>query len=175
LILARALGQLLFSRMSCPPPASSTHRRTPDPSSVPPPRPPALALLPDRLREARSPGDMAVEAERYAKWAKELRLERGPRPSAATGTATGTAAAAAAPKAIEAAAAAAAGACAGACAGGVDDGVDGAPPPADGAGLFFAQIALDPRQVFYASPAGLSLAIVNIKPLVPGHVLVIPR
>ena len=41
--------------------------------------------------------------------------------------------------------------------------------------VFFARIPLDPRQVFYASPSGLTLAIVNLKPLVPGHVLVIPR
>jgi diadenosine tetraphosphate (Ap4A) HIT family hydrolase len=35
--------------------------------------------------------------------------------------------------------------------------------------------SLKPCQVFYRSPTGLTLAIVNLKPLVPGHVLVIPR
>ena len=28
--------------------------------------------------------------------------------------------------------------------------------------------------LFYASPSGLSVAFVNLKPLVPGHVLVVP-
>lgn len=39
----------------------------------------------------------------------------------------------------------------------------------------FSTFALDSRQVFHVSPSGLSLAIVNLKPLVPGHVLVISR
>lgn len=39
----------------------------------------------------------------------------------------------------------------------------------------FGHVKLDASQVFYASPTGLTLAVVNLKPLVPGHVLVIPR
>jgi len=37
----------------------------------------------------------------------------------------------------------------------------------------FGKFDVDRRQVFFATP--LSLAIVNLKPLVPGHVLLIPR
>lgn len=37
----------------------------------------------------------------------------------------------------------------------------------------FASHSLPLSQIFYSSP--LSLAIVNLKPLVPGHVLVIPK
>jgi len=51
----------------------------------------------------------------------------------------------------------------------------------DGAGQLpkeavrFGKFSLKPSQVFFASSSGLSLATVNLKPLVPGHVLVIPR
>ena len=41
--------------------------------------------------------------------------------------------------------------------------------------VHFGKFKLDPRQVFYTSPSGLSLAIVNLKPLVPGHVLVVSK
>ena len=37
----------------------------------------------------------------------------------------------------------------------------------------FGKFVLDPRQVFFATK--LTMAIVNLKPLVPGHVLVVPR
>uniref|UniRef100_A0A7S3RNF9 HIT domain-containing protein n=1 Tax=Strombidinopsis acuminata TaxID=141414 RepID=A0A7S3RNF9_9SPIT len=47
--------------------------------------------------------------------------------------------------------------------------------PAAAGPLKFGKFDLDPSQVFFASDAGLSLAIVNLKPLVPGHVMVIPR
>ena len=40
--------------------------------------------------------------------------------------------------------------------------------------VFFGKFALDPRQVFYVSASGLTRAFVNLKPLVPGHVLVVP-
>jgi bis(5'-adenosyl)-triphosphatase len=40
-------------------------------------------------------------------------------------------------------------------------------------GLTFGQFSVSPREFFFASK--LSLALVNFKPLVPGHVLVIPR
>lgn len=38
----------------------------------------------------------------------------------------------------------------------------------------FGPIRLDPRQVFYVSPSGLSVAVVNLRPFLPGHTLVIP-
>lgn len=40
-------------------------------------------------------------------------------------------------------------------------------------GLMFGPHALHPSQVFFES--ALSIGIVNIKPIVPGHVLVIPK
>lgn len=39
--------------------------------------------------------------------------------------------------------------------------------------VFFGPYLLSPSQVFFETP--LSLAIVNLKPIVPGHVLVIPK
>jgi len=39
----------------------------------------------------------------------------------------------------------------------------------------FGHINLDPSQVFYVSSTGLSYGSVNLKPIVPGHVLVISR
>ena len=39
----------------------------------------------------------------------------------------------------------------------------------------FGEFELRPSQVFATSPSGLSMATVNLKPLVPGHVLVIPK
>jgi diadenosine tetraphosphate (Ap4A) HIT family hydrolase len=39
----------------------------------------------------------------------------------------------------------------------------------------FGPLRLDAAQVFYASPPNLTLATVNLKPLLPGHVLVFPR
>eukprot|EP00617_Octactis_speculum_P004578 CAMPEP_0185774626 /NCGR_PEP_ID=MMETSP1174-20130828/79124_1 /TAXON_ID=35687 /ORGANISM="Dictyocha speculum, Strain CCMP1381" /LENGTH=136 /DNA_ID=CAMNT_0028461897 /DNA_START=1 /DNA_END=411 /DNA_ORIENTATION=+ len=41
--------------------------------------------------------------------------------------------------------------------------------------LTFGPYVLSPSQQFYISPSGLSVGFVNLKPLVPGHVLVIPR
>jgi diadenosine tetraphosphate (Ap4A) HIT family hydrolase len=37
----------------------------------------------------------------------------------------------------------------------------------------FGKFTLSPKQVFYVSPTGSSMASVNLKPLLPGHVLVI--
>ncbi|KAL9459046.1 hypothetical protein AB3S75_002434 [Citrus x aurantiifolia] len=37
----------------------------------------------------------------------------------------------------------------------------------------FGPFKIDPRQVFYSTP--LSYALVNLRPLLPGHVLVCPR
>lgn len=45
--------------------------------------------------------------------------------------------------------------------------------PADD--VSFGKSQLKPTQIFYASASGLTLAVVNLKPLVPGHVLIIPR
>mmetsp|Transcript_11269 Transcript_11269/g.35730 ORF Transcript_11269/g.35730 Transcript_11269/m.35730 type:complete len:116 (-) Transcript_11269:19-366(-) len=45
-------------------------------------------------------------------------------------------------------------------------------PPASGR-VAFGRFEIDPRQVFYQSET--CLAIVNLKPLVPGHVLVVPK
>jgi diadenosine tetraphosphate (Ap4A) HIT family hydrolase len=45
----------------------------------------------------------------------------------------------------------------------------------EGGAVWFSRFELDPRQVFFESASGSSLAIVNLKPLVPGHVLVISR
>jgi len=39
----------------------------------------------------------------------------------------------------------------------------------------FGKFRLKPSQVFFVSTSGLSLATVNLKPLVPGHVLVVSR
>ena len=39
--------------------------------------------------------------------------------------------------------------------------------------LQFGRFTISPQQVFYASPTKLSAAIVNLRPIVPGHVLVI--
>ena len=39
----------------------------------------------------------------------------------------------------------------------------------------FGPLRLDAAQIFYASPPNLTLATVNLKPLLPGHVLVFPR
>ena len=51
-----------------------------------------------------------------------------------------------------------------------------APPPArDGPPIQFGRWKLAPTQVFFSSRSSLSIATVNLKPLTPGHVLVIPR
>mmetsp|Transcript_64151 Transcript_64151/g.134901 ORF Transcript_64151/g.134901 Transcript_64151/m.134901 type:complete len:315 (+) Transcript_64151:60-1004(+) len=39
----------------------------------------------------------------------------------------------------------------------------------------FGKFSLKPSQVFFTSTSGLSFATVNLKPLVPGHMLVVPR
>jgi len=39
----------------------------------------------------------------------------------------------------------------------------------------FAKISIDRGQIFFASATGLTVAFVNLKPLVRGHVLVVPR
>eukprot|EP00633_Aureoumbra_lagunensis_P001822 CAMPEP_0197291696 /NCGR_PEP_ID=MMETSP0890-20130614/18279_1 /TAXON_ID=44058 ORGANISM="Aureoumbra lagunensis, Strain CCMP1510" /NCGR_SAMPLE_ID=MMETSP0890 /ASSEMBLY_ACC=CAM_ASM_000533 /LENGTH=273 /DNA_ID=CAMNT_0042764975 /DNA_START=33 /DNA_END=851 /DNA_ORIENTATION=- len=45
--------------------------------------------------------------------------------------------------------------------------------PTDNEQFFFGKFKIDSSQVFYATP--LTYTLVNLKPLVPGHVLVIPR
>ena len=40
--------------------------------------------------------------------------------------------------------------------------------------LLFGKFRISPSQIFYKSPSGLTAAIVNLRPIVPGHVLVIP-
>lgn len=40
--------------------------------------------------------------------------------------------------------------------------------------VFDRGFSLARPHIFYASPSGLSVAFVNLKPLVPGHVLVVP-
>ena len=42
-----------------------------------------------------------------------------------------------------------------------------------GESLQFGRFTISPQQIFYASPTALSAAIVNLRPIVPGHVLVI--
>ena len=54
------------------------------------------------------------------------------------------------------------------------NGVAVASGPRPAGAVRFGKFALDPRQVFYVSASGLTRAIVNLKPLVPGHVLVVP-
>jgi bis(5'-adenosyl)-triphosphatase len=39
----------------------------------------------------------------------------------------------------------------------------------------FGRFTLPGDQVFYLSPSGLTVAIVNLRPLTPGHVLVLAR
>lgn len=39
--------------------------------------------------------------------------------------------------------------------------------------LLFGKFRIHPSQIFYKSPTGLTHAIVNLRPIVPGHVLVI--
>ena len=39
--------------------------------------------------------------------------------------------------------------------------------------FFFAHHLLDPRQIFFTSP--LSLGFINVRPALPGHVLLIPQ
>lgn len=41
--------------------------------------------------------------------------------------------------------------------------------------LKFAKFDIDASSVFFSSPTGLTVAFVNLKPLLPGHVLVTPR
>ena len=48
-----------------------------------------------------------------------------------------------------------------------------APPPSAPV-AFGPRISLDPATAFYASRSGKTVAVVNLKPLVPGHVLVLP-
>ena len=40
-------------------------------------------------------------------------------------------------------------------------------------GLLFGKFMINQSQIFYRSPSNLSAAIVNLKPIIPGHVLVI--
>lgn len=40
-------------------------------------------------------------------------------------------------------------------------------------GIQFGRFTISPQQIFYQSPTKLSAAIVNLRPIVPGHVLVI--
>lgn len=41
--------------------------------------------------------------------------------------------------------------------------------------LIFGKFKIAPSQIFYRSPTDLSAAIVNLRPIVPGHVLIIPK
>ena len=41
--------------------------------------------------------------------------------------------------------------------------------------LIFGKFKISKSQIFYESPSDLSAAIVNLRPIVPGHVLVIPK
>lgn len=41
--------------------------------------------------------------------------------------------------------------------------------------LIFGKFKISPEQIFYNSPTNLSAAIVNLRPIVPGHVLIIPK
>jgi len=43
------------------------------------------------------------------------------------------------------------------------------------AGLTFGKFLIQESQIFYRSPSQLSAAIVNLKPIVPGHVLVLSQ
>ena len=44
----------------------------------------------------------------------------------------------------------------------------------DASSLFFGKFEIPASHIFYTSPSKLSSALVNLKPIVPGHVLVIP-
>ena len=48
-------------------------------------------------------------------------------------------------------------------------------PPASASDLMFGPYAIRWSEVFAESPSGRALALVNLKPLVPGHVLILPR
>lgn len=41
--------------------------------------------------------------------------------------------------------------------------------------MLFGKFRIAPNQIFYRSPSLLTAAIVNLRPIVPGHVLVVPR
>lgn len=41
--------------------------------------------------------------------------------------------------------------------------------------LIFGKFKISPSQIFYHSSSNLSAAIVNLRPIVPGHVLIIPK
>jgi len=41
--------------------------------------------------------------------------------------------------------------------------------------LIFGKFKISKSQIFYESPSDLTAAIVNLRPIVPGHVLVIPK
>eukprot|EP00551_Chaetoceros_affinis_P016821 CAMPEP_0203702740 /NCGR_PEP_ID=MMETSP0091-20130426/40558_1 /ASSEMBLY_ACC=CAM_ASM_001089 /TAXON_ID=426623 /ORGANISM="Chaetoceros affinis, Strain CCMP159" /LENGTH=201 /DNA_ID=CAMNT_0050577041 /DNA_START=157 /DNA_END=762 /DNA_ORIENTATION=+ len=41
--------------------------------------------------------------------------------------------------------------------------------------LVFGRFRISSEQIFYKSPSNLSAGIVNLRPIVPGHVLIIPR
>lgn len=45
----------------------------------------------------------------------------------------------------------------------------------NGQQLIFGKFKISPEQIFYNSPTNLSAAIVNLRPIVPGHVLIIPK
>mmetsp|Transcript_12194 Transcript_12194/g.22857 ORF Transcript_12194/g.22857 Transcript_12194/m.22857 type:complete len:288 (+) Transcript_12194:1882-2745(+) len=48
-------------------------------------------------------------------------------------------------------------------------------PDAPSQALIFGKFKISPSQIFYKSPSDLTAAIVNLRPIVPGHVLVIPK
>ena len=45
----------------------------------------------------------------------------------------------------------------------------------DGASMRFGQFRIASSQIFYTSPTRLTAGIVNLRPIVPGHVLIVPR
>jgi bis(5'-adenosyl)-triphosphatase len=46
---------------------------------------------------------------------------------------------------------------------------------ASGGEIRFGKFVIPASQVFYESASRLTLALVNLRPIVPGHVLVVPR
>ena len=107
--------------------------------------PPPFYVPSDEERKPRTYEQMAAEASGYV--------------AAASSPSAAPAAPAASPDAAAAAAAATASI------------IGGQPLPAEP--FQFGRFQLDPSQLFYASL--LSVAIVNLKPLCPGHVLVVPK
>jgi diadenosine tetraphosphate (Ap4A) HIT family hydrolase len=115
-----------------------------------PPPPPPLKLMPDSERRPRTKEEMMTEARQYAEISSHL--------FSSCGSSTGC--------------------------GGVNSGAGGACEVEaevstecidSGEEVWFSKFKIDPSQIFYTSKSNLSIGLVNLKPLVPGHVLVIPR